>query len=79
MLNDYGIKSMGQSIGVLEVKKLMVKIAKWQQERMYSEDDMKLAWENGRNGTSTVGSFPFVTVKFIHNSFKKWFEQFKKK
>jgi len=34
MLNDYGIKSMGQSIGVLEVKKLMVKMAKWQQERI---------------------------------------------
>jgi len=37
MLDDYGIKSMGQSIGVLEVKKLMVKMAKWQAERSYSE------------------------------------------
>ena len=35
MLDDYGIKSIGQSIGVLEVKKLMVKMAKWQAERMY--------------------------------------------
>ena len=33
MLDDYGIKSMGQSIGVLKVKKLMVKMAKWQQEQ----------------------------------------------
>ncbi len=33
MLDDYGIKSMGESIGVLEVKKLMVKMAKWQQEQ----------------------------------------------
>jgi hypothetical protein len=40
MLDDYGIKSMGQSIGVLEVKKLMVKMAKWQAERRYSEEDM---------------------------------------
>jgi hypothetical protein len=40
MLDDYGIKSMGQSIGVLEVKKLMVKMAKWQQERSYSEEEV---------------------------------------
>lgn len=42
ILTDYGIKSMGQSIGVLEVKKLMVKMAKWQQKRekkMYSEEE----------------------------------------
>jgi hypothetical protein len=44
MLSDYGINSMGQSIGVLEVKKLMVKIAKWQQEQdknKYSEEEVK--------------------------------------
>jgi hypothetical protein len=40
MLDDYGIKSMGQSIGVLEVKKLMVKMAKWQQEGSYSEEEV---------------------------------------
>lgn len=40
MLSDYGIKSMGQSIGVLEVKKLMVNFAK-QQERMYSEEEVR--------------------------------------
>jgi len=40
MLDDYGIKSMGESIGVLEVKKLMVKMAKWQQEKSYSEEEM---------------------------------------
>ena len=40
ILDDYGIKSMGQSIGVLEVKKLMVKMAKWQQERSYSEEEL---------------------------------------
>jgi hypothetical protein len=52
--------------------------AKWQQERMYSEEDMREAWENGRNGTEVVGSFPFVTTKFKYKSFEKWFEQFKK-
>ena len=36
MLVDYGIKSMGQSIGVLTVKKLMVNMAKWQAERSQS-------------------------------------------
>jgi len=65
MLSDYGIMSMGQSIGVLEVKKLMVKMAKWQQERSYSEEEVlellyKLWEANPRN-------------------IKEWFEQFKKK
>ena len=36
MLVDYGIKSIGQSIGVLTVKKLMVNMAKWQAERSQS-------------------------------------------
>ena len=53
--------------------------AKWQSERMHSEEDMREAWENGRNGTEIVGSFPFVTTKFKYKSFEKWFEQFKKK
>jgi hypothetical protein len=33
MLDDYGIKSMGQTIGVLKVKEIMVNFAKWQQEQ----------------------------------------------
>jgi hypothetical protein len=52
MLSDYGIKSMGQSIGVLEVKKLMVKMANWQQEQEknnYSEEEVEmneeLSWD----------------------------------
>jgi hypothetical protein len=48
MLDDYGIKSMGQSIGVLEVKKLMVKMAKWQAERMYSEEEIRKAIQLAR-------------------------------
>ena len=36
MLVDYGIKSIGQSIGVPTVKKLMVNMAKWQAERSQS-------------------------------------------
>lgn len=44
MLCDYGIKSMGESINVLQVKTLMVKIAKWQQEQnknLYSEEEVR--------------------------------------
>jgi hypothetical protein len=53
--------------------------AEWKAERMYSEEDLKLAWEDGRNGTSVVGSFPFTNTRFTHHSFTKWFNQFKKK
>lgn len=56
MLDDYGIKSMGQSIGVLEVKKLMVKIAKWQQEQDAKEIKLlreELEYEK-RNKTSKL-------------------------
>jgi len=42
--------------------------AKWQKERMYSEEDMKLAFETGRNFQLTG-----------ENNFKELIEQFKKK
>ena len=68
MLIDYGIKSMGESIKVLKVQKLMVKIA----ERMYSEEEVrKLSteffyhWYNAKGNNTEEG-------------FDKWFEQFKK-
>ena len=51
----------------------------WQQERSYSEEDLRKAWEDGRNNVITVGKPPFVITKFQHNSFSNWFEQFKKK
>ena len=69
MLNDYGIKSMGQSIGVLEVKKLMVKMAKWQEERMYSEKDMECAFK----------SSSLTNVLDVYDSFEEFITQFKKK
>jgi hypothetical protein len=53
--------------------------AKWQAERMYSEQDMKLAWEDGRDCTSVVGNFPFIKTMFTHRSFTEWFEKHKKK
>ena len=65
---DYGIKSIGQSIGVLTVKKLMVNMAKWQSERMYSEEDMREAFKGG-------GKISWTDI----DDFNEWFEQFKKK
>jgi hypothetical protein len=49
--------------------------AKWQQKRMYSEDDLKEAFENG------VGSGKYQQEYGIKGSmnFNEWFEQFKKK
>ena len=69
MLVDYGIKSIGQSIGVLTVKKLMVNMAKWQAERMYSEEEVQII----------LSKLLFdLKHKGISNSVE-WFEQFKKK
>ena len=69
MLVDYGIKSIGQSIGVPTVKKLMVNMAKWQQERMYSEEEVQII----------LSKLLFdLKHKGISNSVE-WFEQFKKK
>ena len=42
--------------------------AKWMQERMYSEEDLKESWYSGMK--SDNGFF---------GSFEDWFEQFKKK
>jgi hypothetical protein len=42
--------------------------AKYQAERMYSEEDMKAAWENGMKSAIVLNA-----------SFEMWFEQFKKK
>jgi hypothetical protein len=42
--------------------------AKWQQERMYSEEDLSGAFEAG-----------MMFIGEDKGSFKEWFEQFKKK
>ena len=58
--------------------------AKWQAERMYSEEDMKLAYFSaiqstgeGWNGEYAEGNNPNIEDKFSEE-FKEWFEQFKK-
>jgi hypothetical protein len=59
--------------------------AKWQQERSYSEEDMKLAYFSaiqstgeGWNGEYAGGNNPNIEDKFSEE-FKEWFEQFKNK
>jgi len=43
--------------------------AKWQAERMYSEEDLREAYMVGKHGGTTQ----------VYYEFKEWFEQFKKK
>jgi hypothetical protein len=68
-----------ENLQLLGHRKSFIAGAKWQEKRMYSEQDMKLAWEDGRDGTSVVGNFPFIKTMFTHRSFTEWFEQHKKK
>lgn len=49
--------------------------AKWQAERMYSEEDMRKCWN--ASSAYTIGSYK--EFKQIHPNFKDWLEQFKKK
>lgn len=75
MLVDYGIKSMGQSIGVLTVKKLMVDMTKWQQEQdknKFSEEDVKEAFYMGEKHVATEKK-----VYPQSPDFETWFKQFK--
>ena len=74
-LADYDDKEMYQ--------KGFIDGAKWQQEqdkKMYSEEDIQSAWEDGRNGENEwIGSYPFFKKVFKNKNFKEWFEQFKMK
>ena len=47
--------------------------AKWQSERMYSEEDMREAYK------SNYTPFSFDRIGDLEQDFQKWFEQFKKK
>jgi hypothetical protein len=70
ILTQYGIKSIGQSIGVIKVQELMVEMAKWQAERMYSEKEViDLLVE--------INSWP--TTFEGKEDITEWFNQFKNK
>ena len=65
--------------------KMFIKGAKWQAERMYSEEDIREAYFSaikitgeGWNGEYAGGNSPNIEEKFMED-FSKWFEQFKKK
>jgi hypothetical protein len=76
MLMDFGIMSVSESINVLNVKKLMVLFAKEQEEKSYSEEDMKKAFIAGGNSNITEDDgYGSRYLKYMD----KWFEKFKKK
>ena len=52
--------------------------AKWQQERSYSEEDMKLSFEAGYD-RNTLESLEIPDSEQDYRNFKEWLEQFKKK
>jgi hypothetical protein len=49
--------------------------AKWQSERMYSEEELREAFKQGHS-SARKGSYNQITEQ---EDFDKWFEQFKKK
>jgi hypothetical protein len=53
--------------------KAFIEGAKWQAERMYSEDDLKEAFK------SCYTPFSFDRIGDLEQDFNKWFKQFKKK
>lgn len=72
MLCDYGTKSIAESINVLQVKRLMVKMAKWQQEQnknLYSEEEV----------LEIIDSLFHQYASSFRIDAKEYFLQFKKK
>ena len=66
--DDFQIKggSKAPHIKNVHIMNHFIAGAKWQQERMYSEEDMEKAFTNGLN-------------RSFDSDFDRWFEQFKKK
>jgi hypothetical protein len=60
------------------IQRAFINGAKWQAERMYTEEDIKKSFEAGRKGYMR-GSILNKEYFFTWKSFKLWFEQFKKK
>ena len=65
-------------------KDMFIEGTKWQQERMYSEEDLKEAYFSaikstgeGRNGEYANRNNPDIKKEFTEG-FEEWFEQFKK-
>jgi len=79
-LIDYGIKYKGEKLNVSEVEKLMVNMAKWQQERSYGEEEVielvqkALTHKDDRE----TGSLVTAQGQIRSANFFSWFERFKK-
>jgi hypothetical protein len=69
--------------------KMFIQGAKWQQERMYSEEDMRNAFDSAREFNSLDGVVDVHIVlpmggdmsdlQPLHFTFDEWLEQYKKK
>ena len=85
MLMDFGIMSVGESINVLNVKKLMVLFAKEQEERSYSEEEFLCfsEWVSSEDWVylPSKGYWVNEEQEELEQKFttKQLFEQFKKK
>jgi hypothetical protein len=66
-----GYNNMPFGIGLIKRRSVFLLGAKWQAERMYSEEDMRKAFYEGWILRGSGASF--------RDALEKWFEQFKKK
>ena len=72
-----------------EERKIFIAGAKWQEQRMYNEEDLKNAFDSAREFNSLDGVVDVHIVlpmggdmsdlQPLHFTFNEWFEQFKKK
>jgi hypothetical protein len=79
ILTQYGIKSIGQSIGVIKVQELMIEMANWQQERMYSEEEQLHLLNEYNEYLFSFIDKDEVGIGVEKEDVVKWFEQFKNK
>jgi hypothetical protein len=77
MLMDFGIMSVGESINVLNVKKLMVLFAKEQKKRMYSDEEAIEFFIEGYRQRAIASNLIFDNTSRMYAI--SLFEQFKKK
>jgi hypothetical protein len=76
------------NIGIDLLNNIFIEGAKWQAEKMYSEEDMRNAFDSAREFNSLDGVVDVHIVlpmggdmsdlQPLHFTFKEWFEQFKK-
>ena len=72
--NDPECNGVGDFFEDVQPKDL-IEFAKLQQEKMYSEEDMRKAFKDG----SWVTSWSDMGIEMKYDTFEQWFEQFKKK